>query len=219
MQTPKLDPKPESFHHVQVAIGSVVLTLGIYLTLPFTQFLAKELEPQVQLTPVDYVEPPPKPVSEDIPPIEEPPTTPPKPELDVPPPEKPALAALNVDLNIGPSYAAPGFNLTGFGVAPDIDDIGVFELTDLDGTPRCIRRGKLIYPNELKRFKLSGEVRLLILIRKDGTVKVESVNKSDHPSFERSAFKAAETSLYETPLRKGEPVSVRFILPVKFEFQ
>ncbi len=219
MPVPKLDTQPSSNHRIKVATGSVMLTLAIYLTLPFTQFLAKEFEPAVELMPVDYVEPPPKPVSEDIPPIEEPPPTPPPPKLDVPPPEKPDLAALNVNLNIGPSYAASGFNLGGFGVAPDISEIGVFELSDLDRTPRCIRRGKLIYPNELKRFKLSGVVRLVVLIRKDGTVKVEEVQKSDHPSFRQAAIKAAETSLYETPLRKGEPVDVRFFLPVKFEYQ
>jgi TonB family protein len=124
-----------------------------------------------------------------------------------------------VDLNIGPSYADPSFNLGEFGVAPDADNTFVFELSDLDGTPRCIRQGKLLYPNELKRFKLSGEVRLVVLIRKDGTVKVLEVQKSTHPAFERAAIQAAETSLYESPRRNGEAVAVRFFLPVKFEFQ
>lgn len=219
MPSPKLHTTPDSLHHIRVGIGSVLLTFAIYLTLPFTQFLAKELEPTVQVTPVDYVEPPLKPISEDISPIEDPLPAPPPPKLDIPPPEKPSLASLKIDLNLGPSYAAPGFNLSNFGVAPDANNDFVFELADLDNTPRCIRRGRLIYPNELKRFELSGVVRLVVLIRKDGTVKVDEVQKSDHPSFTQAAIQAAETSLYETPLRNGEPVDVRFFLPVKFEYQ
>ena len=219
MSHPTLQTKPEGHHFLRVGIGAGTITLLIYLTLPFTQFLAKELEPTVQITPVDYVEPPLKPISEDIPPIEDPPPAASPPKLDSPPPEKPSLASLKVDLNIGPSYAAPGFNLSNFGVAPDAHNDLVFELADLDNTPRCIRRGKLLYPNELKRFKLSGVVRLVVLMRKDGTIKVEEVQKSDHPSFTQAAIQAAETSLYETPLRNGEPVDVRFFLPVKFEYQ
>ena len=219
MTRPTLQPQPDERHLLRVGVGAGAITLLIYLTLPLTQFLAKEPETPVVLTPVDYVEPPPKPISEDIPPIEEPQPAETPPELDQPPPEKPSLASLQVDLNIGPSYASQAFKLTGFGKAPDADKDTVFSLQDLDGTPRCIRPGRLVYPPELKRFKLNGEVRLLVLIRKDGTVKVVEVDKSAHPSFDRAAIRAAETSLYETPLKEGKPVAVRFYLPVRFEFQ
>jgi len=219
MTRPTLQPVPEERHLLRVGVGAGAITLLIYLTLPLTQFLAKELETPVVLTPVDYVEPPPKPIAEDIPPMDEPPPAEPPPDLDQPPPDKPSLAALQVNLNIGPSYASQAFNLTGFGVAPDPSQELVFSLQDLDGTPRCIRPGRLVYPPELKRFQLNGEVRLLVLIRKDGSVKALEVDKSAHPSFDRAAIKAAETSLYETPLKDGQPVAVRFYLPVRFEFQ
>ena len=94
-----------------------------------------------------------------------------------------------------------------------------FEIADLDRIPRCIKPGQLVYPAELKRFQLEGEVRLLVLISKEGRVKVVEVDKSAHPAFDRAAIKAAESSLYESPVKDGLPVAVRFYLPVKFKFR
>ena len=218
MPPPNLQPRPDTFHHIRVGAGAVLLTLFIYLTLPFSHFLANEPEDNYLLTPVDYAEPPPNSVSEEVEPIEEPQPETPPPDLQDPPAEKPALAALQVNLDIGPSYASPSFQLSDAWKAPDEGEL-VFDLADLDKTPRLLRSGKLVYPTKLKPFKLSGDVRLLVMIRKDGSVKVVEVDKSAHPLFDRAAIQAAESSLFETPLKDGQPVSARYYLPVHFEFQ
>jgi protein TonB len=218
MSLPSLQPQPDAHHHLRVGAGAGVLTLLVYLTLPFTQFLANEQDETYQLIPVDYAEPPPKSVAEEIKPIEEPvpETTPP--DLQDPPAEKPALAALQTNLEIGPTYASPTFLLSDAWKAPDDGEL-IFDLADLDKKPRLIRAGKLVYPPKLKPFKLTGDVRLLVMIRQDGSVQVVEVDKSAHPLFDRAAIQAAESSLFEIPLKDGQPVSARYYLPVHFEFQ
>ena len=218
MSRPAYRPKGSHLHRLQAAGVAFFVTLLMFLMLPLTQFLGHEPEDFVTLTPVDYAEPPPKADLKEEPPPEE------KlrdslPELEKPPSPKPSLASLRVSLDIGPSYFEQAFELGDFGLAPDASKDLIFEIADLDRQPRCIRKGSLIYPAELKRFQLSGEVRLLILISKEGRVKVLEVEKSAHPAFDRAAIRAAETSLYESPLKDGEPVAVRFFLPVKFKFR
>jgi TonB family protein len=219
MKRPTYSSPRGKLHRFQAAAVALLVTVLMFCMLPFTQFLGGKPEDVITLTPVDYAEPPPKMEQEEQAPPEDQPQTETPPELDQQPPPKPVLANLEVDLNTGPAYVDHAFDLGRFGMAPDAGKDLVFEISDLDQTPRCIKLGQLVYPPELKKFQLAGEVRLLILISREGRVKVLEVEKSAHPAFDRAAIKAAETSLYESPLKDGVPVAVRFFLPVKFKFR
>lgn len=219
MKPPAYKPTSEKFYRLQAVGVALFLTALLFYLLPLTQILGGKPEELLTLQPVDYADPPPKPQLEEEPEVEEEPEPEPLPELDEPPPPKPELASLAVDLRTGPAYVDQAFDLGSFGVAPDVGKDLVFEIADLDRIPRCIKPGQLVYPAELKRFQLEGEVRLLVLISKEGRVKVVEVDKSAHPAFERAAIKAAESSLYESPVKDGLPVAVRFYLPVKFKFR
>lgn len=219
MKPPAYKPSSGRLHRVQAAGVALTVTALMFFMLPFTQFFGNQADERINLQPVDYADPPPPPQLQDEPDSEEEPEPEPLPELDEPPPPKPELASLAVDLRAGPTYTKQAFDLGNFGVAPDIAKDFVFEIADLDRIPRCIKNGRLTYPAELKRFQLEGEVRLLVLISKEGRVKVLKVDKSAHPAFDRAAIQAAESSLYESPVKDGLPVAVRFYLPVKFKFR
>lgn len=219
MKRPVYKPSTGQLHRLQAAGVALFVTALMFCMLPFTQFLGGKPEDTIILNPVDYADPIPKAQQNKEPPSEDVPDPELLPKLDEPPPPKPTLASLEVDLNAGPTYVEHAFDLGSFGVAPSAGKDLVFEIADLDRQPRCIKKGQLIYPPELKQFELNGEVRLLVLINRDGRVKVLEVDKSAHPAFDRAAIRAAESSLYESPLKAGSPVSVRFYLPVKFKFR
>ena len=190
MKPPAYKPTSEKFYRLQAVGVALFLTALLFYLLPLTQILGGKPEELLTLQPVDYADPPPKPQLEEEPEVEEEPEPEPLPELDEPPPPKPELASLAVDLRTGPAYVDQAFDLGSFGVAPDVGKDLIFEIADLDRIPRCIKPGQLVYPAELKRFQLEGEVRLLVLISKEGRVKVVEVDKSAHPCFRASCNKS-----------------------------
>ncbi|MGJ3242804.1 MAG: energy transducer TonB [Opitutales bacterium] len=196
-------------------IGMLVMVAFIFFLLPFTQLL----ESFTDDTKVRETGPPPPPPPE-IPPEEEPPPPeeeepPPPPEMQEPPPPV-SLTDLQVSLSVGPGGFGSSFGLANFETRPNTVDEMVFELKDLDRVPKAIKRGALNYPFELKRERIEGSVKLLVLINEEGEVRVLDVVESTHRAFEKPAIEAAEDSLFESPRKNGEKVKVKFFLPIRF---
>lgn len=103
--------------------------------------------------------------------------------------------------------------------ALDASNFGVeaFEISELDFTPRCRKRGALQYPRKLFEQGIEGEVRLMVQINEDGGVELEGVESFTHEEFLDSAKKSLKSLLYDAPTRNGKPARGRFILPITFK--
>ena len=128
------------------------------------------------------------------------------------------LSQLDISLNAGVGNVMTGaFAFKGFAAKSDaMSEMKIFNLADLDRKPKLLRKPSVKYPPSLKRNKVEGNVRLLVLINERGSVKVLKVLSSDHPEFTESATKAVERSRYEAPKKNGQPVRTKFLLPVGF---
>ena len=124
---------------------------------------------------------------------------------------------LDISLDVSPGDFKAAFTLASYNPAPEgLGQDLVFSLHELDRNPSIIKRGRLAYPLHLKRRGLEGEVKLLVQIDENGKVSVIEVVSASHPDFAESSKIAAESSIYEPPMRNGEPVMTQFYLPIRF---
>ena len=124
---------------------------------------------------------------------------------------------MDINLDVSPGDFKSSFSLASFNPAPsDLGNEFVFSLHELDRNPSILKRGRLSYPPRLKRRGLEGEVKLLVQIDEQGKVQVIEVVSSTHPDFIEPSKLAAESSVYEAPMRNGEPVRTQFYLPIRF---
>jgi len=97
-------------------------------------------------------------------------------------------------------------------------DIGqVFNLKDLDQQPRV--RGiqaEPVYPAEMKRQGLSGEVVLTFIVDANGDVRNVSVVKSTNPAFEAPTIQAVQKWKFRPGKKDGKDVATKLTIPVTF---
>lgn len=205
-------------NRVLLGLGALGTAFAIGIILPLTQLLNPS-EAKKTIRSVEVALPPPPP-----PPISEPPPPPDTPEEPPPPPEQPMnldLSQLDLSLNAGTGNMMAGaFGFKGFAVQSDaMSEMKIFNLAELDRKPRLLRKPAIKYPPTLKRQKMEGNVRLLVLINERGSVKVLKVLSSDHPEFTEAATKAVQRSRYEAPKKGGQAVRTKFLLPVPFRMK
>lgn len=223
--TPERKPRPSFYQAPSISEGSwknvgmcLLITLGIFLLLPVTRYISQFREDRVGLMTSDPVEQIPPLLPEQEIKEEEKPEEQERPELTMEEQPPLTLSELQASLNVTPGS---GF---GFGSRDleslffQVQDIGslIFEIKDLDNVPRLISSERPIYPHELRRDRIEGEVVLLVLINTEGRVMVLGVERSTNREFELAAIRAARTARYTPPLRNGQKVNVRFLLPFYF---
>ena len=212
-QPPKFGANP-----ILLGIGALAIAFGIGILLPLTQLLNPN-EGKKQIRSVEIALPPPPP-----PPISEPPPPPDTPEEPPPPPDQSMnidLSQLDMNLNAGVGNIMAGvFAFKGFSASKDaMSEMKIFNLAELDRKPRLLRKPSIKYPPFLKRKKIEGDVKLLVLINERGSVKVLKVLSTSHPEFTEAATKAVERSRYEAPKKGGKAVRTKFLLPVPFRMR
>lgn len=75
------------------------------------------------------------------------------------------------------------------------------------------------YPEEAISNKIRGTVFLTFIVEKDGTVTNVTVIKGVHPLLDDEAVKAIASSPKWSPgLQRGQPVRVRFQIPLTFQY-
>lgn len=202
-----------------VLSSAAAMAVLIFLLFPFTQFIGGQPRDLQQVRSLNAAPPPPPPPPDEPPPPEPPPEEPPPPDLSEPPPPL-DLTQLEMALNpgMGGEFAA-AFSVAGFDVADAAAEIGLFEIADLDQTPRLLQGQPPRHPQELLRERTEGEVRLRVILDERGLVRVESVISSDHPAFVTPAIEAAERFRYTPPTKDGEPARTRFVLPIQFSLR
>jgi TonB family protein len=97
--------------------------------------------------------------------------------------------------------------------------VRLFDLKELDRTPRRLKTIVPVYPTEMRRARLSGEVVLIVIIDVNGRVEVERVVSATNREFEFAAVKAAEQCQFESPLRGGQRVNARYLWQIPFEIK
>jgi protein TonB len=78
--------------------------------------------------------------------------------------------------------------------------------------------GKRInYPEEAITNKIKGTVFLTFIVEKDGTVSNVTITKGVNPLLDEEAVKAiSESPKWSPGLQRGQPVRVRFLIPLSF---
>lgn len=196
-------------------LGAILLALGLGIMLWVTQQLSNLGKKDTTVRSVDVsLPPPPPPVIEEPPPPDEPP---PPPKLDTPPPQL-NLSQLELSLNPGVGGAFAGaFGVTQFKTKEKmLEEMRAFKLSELDQKPRLLRKGNVRYPYQLKKQKIEGKVRMLLVINENGSVSVKKILSSDHPDFTAAARTALEKSKFESPMKNGKKVKVQYLITVPF---
>ena len=135
-------------------------------------------------------------------------------EAKIPASDYGSLAILNAGANVE-------FGMESFAAAENFESFGVrsFEFSELDSVPKCLKRGALQYPRRLFERGVEGEVRLSVFINENGTVELDKVESFTREEFLQAAQNNLKNMLYETPVRGGEAVRARFVLPVNFKIK
>lgn len=128
---------------------------------------------------------------------------------------------MELALNPGIGDAMAGaFGFDGFNVNPDtVGDLTIFDIADLDRPPGRIRSVPPVYPIELRRARVEGEVKLILIIDQTGRPTVESVAEFTARAFVQPAVEAVQQCLFEPPTKDGQPVRARYSMRVPFRMQ
>ncbi|MGC9451118.1 MAG: energy transducer TonB [Oceanipulchritudo sp.] len=201
---------------IRIVIATILMTLAILAILPFTQALSGDPRDRtlrsVQLANIPPPEPPPP----------EPPPPPEEEEVEVEDFEEPPppldLRSLEAALNPGIGSAGAGLvSMDLFEVRPDAaGEMQIFEIGDLDRVPRRLSGINPPYPRDMQRQRIMGEVRLILVIDETGSVRVQEVQKTPHPGFVEPVVNAVNTWKFEPPVKDGQRVKARYILPLNF---
>jgi TonB family protein len=111
-----------------------------------------------------------------------------------------------------PSVANPG-------IGAQLGRVRLFDLKDLDRVPRRVKTVMPVYPHDLRRSHVTGEVILVVIIDVNGRVEVERVESATNRDFELAAVRAAEQCEFEPPLRAGQRVNARYRWHIPFEMK
>lgn len=212
----KYEPSSTVKQRSRSVAATVVVTSILFILLPFTQMISNLGKQKKDLVAVDITIPPPPPPPPD-PPVEQEDTEETPPEMQKPV-EQLSLSQMDLALNLGVGDAMAGaFAFGGFDSAPDaVSELDIFDVSDLDRAPRRIKTVPPVYPPELRRARITGEVVLILVIDQSGRVSVEDVVSSTAREFERSAIMAAEQCLFESPTKNGKAVKARYKMKVPF---
>jgi protein TonB len=165
---------------------------------------------------MDRSVPPPPP-----PPIEIRPREEPKPQENLKPELKQEMPKLNLsqlEAALNPGHGGAGFaDLSlNFGELAAEDLSRIFELTELDRAPVPVFQPAPLYPYQMKREGIDGNVRLRFIVTPQGTVRDISVVSSSRSEFERAARDALVNWRFEPGVKHNTKVSVRMEQPIPF---
>ncbi len=202
---------------IRIVFATVIMTLAILAILPFTQALSGDPLDKTLRSVNTWSPPPPEP-----PPPEPPPPPEEEEQEDTPdiqePPQMLDLSQLESALNPGTGGAFAGaFDLDSFAVNPDVASEMIFEIADLDRTPRMTKRVLPQYPRQLQADGVEGKVSLILIIDQQGRVTVEKVlDWEGSREFIQPTRIALSRCEFEPPTKDGQPVRARYKITIPF---
>ncbi len=124
-----------------------------------------------------------------------------------------------------PDLGGPGFgeDLLGEGDGPGLEEpyffveiMPSFRGGDLNNFRNWINK-RTNYPQEAVDAKITGTVYLTFIVEKDGSVSNVTVLQGVHPLLDEAAVQAiSESPKWSPGLQRGQPVRVRFQIPLTF---
>lgn len=196
--------------------GSVLVTICVFLVLPISQFISGGAGNKTQIIEASISEPPPPP-----PPIQEPEPEEEEedtPEPDIEPESQPlSLSDLDLDLS-GSGLGSLGGGARGFGDAGGgLDDLALFDISDLDKPPVPISQPSPRYPRDLKKQGIGGSAVVVFILGEDGRVVDPRVESATHPEFEKSALNAIKRWRFKPGMKSGKAVRSNVRQPFTFK--
>jgi protein TonB len=207
----------EGLHHLAVVLGSLGLTLLLFLVLPLMQAIHPPPSTDLLVRAADTasLEPPP-PLEEPEPEEEEPEETPP-PQMEA---EAQPLDLAQLELAVGGGMG-DGWGTADFRVNLDaaLPDAGqaqeLFSLADLDQKPRVLHQPGPLLDAEARKAG-GGTVYVLFVVDPGGRVESPLVQKQIHPALDKAALSAVKQWKFEPGRRNGQAVRFRMRVPITF---
>lgn len=187
-------------------VAGAIIGFGLFLLLPIAQWIDSLSSMSTVMISQPPLPPPPPPLElqeieqqqQDEEEIEEIDQQPPPPSLEM------LELALNADMSslMGGDFALPTFD-----VGADLENM-VYNLRDLDQPPRPIVRTNPVYPPDLQRAGIGGEVVVRFIVDRDGTTKSPFIISSTNPAFNENVLRAIRSWRFEPGVRQGAKVPV-----------
>lgn len=202
------------------ALAALGITAGVFLILPLTQLMSHAQRRGIlSLRQVDVVQPPPPPPPQ----REEKEQQEVKPELrDAPKPL--TLSQLELALNPGAGAdAASDFAFAfsfkeGQGMAGALEEMKIFQLSEVDKEPQLIYQAEVNYPPKLLRDRVRGTVVILFVVDETGAVMNPRVKQgSTYREFEQAAMDSVMKYKFTPGIKDGRPVRVWYEVPIVFQ--
>lgn len=130
------------------------------------------------------------------------------------------LSQLESALNPGLGGAATAaFDLDAFSQGIDAgSEMQIFDVMELDRTPRLVHRVMPQYPTELRQRGVTGSVSLQIIIDTNGEVTVDRIlDWEGSREFIQPTRIALSRCRYEVPTKDGQPVRARYKVTIPFQ--
>lgn len=201
---------------ISANVFGVFFALLVFLALPLLQAIIEAKKQRLEVREAPSIPPPPPSVIED----EEPPEEEPEPE-EPPPmesnPEPMSLSDLALSLDPaggGGSGAAVLNRALAQAVADRAGDI--FSMSDLDQKPRPVYQVAPEYPSQLQRQKVTGSVKVEVVVDATGRVRNPRVVQSSNKLFEAPALEAVKQWRFEPGARDGQKVPFKIRIPFRF---
>lgn len=190
-----------------------LITILIFVALPFTQMVSVQKPPTVNL--VDHgivIQPPARPPD------------PPEPEKKEEKVEEIEIKEREQRLTLDEINRAlvPGDGGLGKGVSGHIFDITdrfedmIYNPEQLEKPPVPLVTFSPVYPQDQKVYRIEGEVHLIFIVDEAGDVKRPKVLKSPNRSFSENAIKAIRQWKFEPGEKDDEKVKTRVALVMSF---
>jgi len=203
-----------------VALASVLVSLGIFMLIPFTQLLESVGRKDNLTVSVDIAPPPPPPPPE--PPEEEEQEaeeeTPPPP----PPPPPPQLSLSQLDLALEPGIGdamAGAFGFGGFDTRPDAmaEMKEFFDVQELDEKLRVLNFQAPEKPFQMRKDRISGYTRVIFIVDEAGNVsRVLGFKDTTHRELEDAVRQVINVWKFSPPTKDGRKVKARVEQPIRF---
>lgn len=196
--------------------GSLMVTVCVFLVLPLSQIISSGAGKKNQIIEASIAEPPPPP-----PPVK--PPEPPKPEPEKPKPdiqpETQQLSLSDLDLDLSGSglgsLGGTGAGLAGAGGG--LDDLALFDISDLDKPPVPVSQPPVRYPSQLEKDKISGNAVIIFILGENGRVIDPQIESATHPDFGTAALNAIKRWRFKPGMKAGKAVRSNVRQPFLFK--
>lgn len=95
----------------------------------------------------------------------------------------------------------------------------IIAASELDERPKVIHQVAPTYPRALKDDGLTGQAEIEFIVSRDGSVLFPKINSATHEDFGWAASVAVAQWRYQPPVKAGQSVEVRMVVPILFTAQ